>query len=267
MTRKVISLFIVVFLANSVFGQCGYGYRNYSYYRGCGYNYRGCGYRSCDYYDDDYYPVHRTRKVPVAVPVLVPSTVFQYAPATAGLAPTLAPNVGYPSFAAPPVQSVGAYPQQMPQQMPQQQAPSDLDARIEAIINAKLDKLMQQQAPQDSDQQQDDGPPALTPGNGNTEASPVSMQNSDLDTRVANMLAGKTCITCHTQGVKVSGGVTLFSQNANGLTFNPSVSKEVIYNAVKPPPFMPPTAKRDPNHPDAIKGADLQLLKAWKDNR
>ncbi len=186
--------------------------------------------------------------VPVAVPVLVPATVFQYLPA-------VTPSIAVQGAYSQPV--VGGYPQAgyAPQVQAPVQSGNDLEARIEAIINAKLDKILKQQKL--AVEPEDEGPPPLDLGNDDQSKGP------DLLPQVAEMLATKTCVQCHTKGVKVSGSVVLFVKKPDGLYFEPSVTKDRIIAAVKPPPRMPPTARGDPNHVDAIKGSDLQLLYAW----
>jgi hypothetical protein len=179
--------------------------------------------------------VVREVPVPIAVPVLVPATVFQYIPA-------IQPSVAVPVAAAP------AAPVQTPQQ-------PDIDALVKARVEAAL---RERSNPGDSGP-----PPLILPGELTAEqpkAQPAAQ--NDLNGQVANMLAGKSCVNCHTEGDKpVKGNVTLFVKKAAQMFFQPSVDRKKILDSVVPDkegkPQMPPSGQ-------SLAVGELDLLRRWE---
>jgi mono/diheme cytochrome c family protein len=168
---------------------------------------------------------------PIAVPVLVPATVFQYLPA---LQPA--------AVAAVPAQAVAP------------QAPN-----IEQMVQERVDAALRARLGND-----DRGPPPLIlPNDFLSAAPPPPAAPEDLSQRVANMLAGQSCVNCHTagEGRPVKGNVTLFAKKDNQLLFQPSVSKQQLVAAVIP--NAQGKAAMPPNGP-ALTAAELDLLRRWE---
>ena len=198
-----------------------------------------------------YYPTYAekvvVKEVPVAVPILVPATVFQYIPA---IVPT--------ATAVTPVTPVSAVPT-TPVAPTVPTTPSA--AEMEKLITARVDKLVQERLkyimPGDT------GPPPLimnAPANAptpNNVPAPTNNNTGDINMQVAQIL-GNNCAKCHTQGTKTAGGVTLFVKNGEQLFLQPSVSKADIWNTVKPPtPSMPPAGNNQ------LKPEEVSLLQKW----
>lgn len=199
-------------------------------------------YRSC-YSNYSYTPSYNyvTREVftPVAVPVVVPATVFQYLPALQPVTP-VAP------VAIPPVatQVPGVY--NAPAVQGQQPFGTNED-RLVQLIDQRLELAFKRFF---QDQGIDNGPPAI-PG---TPVGNVPPAQSDRWAQAVTLLHNN-CSTCHT-GPGGSGKVQLFAADGS---FAPNVGADVVSNTIRLAK-MPKAAKGDPNHPAAIKGADLVLL-------
>ncbi len=194
---------------------------------------------SCDVsYNDTYVQNYVQDVAVIGLPVYLPVAVFQYLPA---MQPTTAMPVS-----ATPVEN-------------RQVGNSQLD--IEKLVRDRVDTVLRERNAGDS------GPPPLIIAG----ELPVKQQQQpdNLDQQVANMLASKSCVQCHTDDgkSKVKGGVTLFTGNNDQYFFQPSVDKNKLYNAVYGTNgrgfAMPPAAKGDPNHQDALKANDIALLKQW----
>jgi hypothetical protein len=186
---------------------------------------------------------------PIAVPVLVPATVFQYLPA---LQPSVAVAVPSAPVAAAPAAST-------PYTAPGAASAPATTPDLEAIINARVDAALRARSG-------DRGPPALILPSELQSAAPKPQEpapmappatTGTLDQQVANLLASKSCVKCHTaDGVTpVKGSVTLFVKKDTQLFFQPSVSKAKIIAAVSPdatgnvsmPPGGPPLATNETN--------------------
>ena len=153
---------------------------------------------------------------PVAVPVVVPATVFQYLPA-------VAPVVTAP-IAAAPVATAPAVAQ------PQAVNPGIGD--MEKLIEQRVDKAVADRLGRTGP---GDGPPPITFEGQTTAAAPPQQpaQPQGNNDKAQVMQAwvqdlGNSCASCHGAG-KRSGGVALFDANNQ---FAPSVSMEQIAESI-----------------------------------
>lgn len=171
----------------------------------------------------------------IVTPYIVSNTVFQYLPALQ------------------PAPTAAAY--------QQQQQNNDIDRMVRERVDAILRERFG--AP-------DKGPPKLIlPAEYNNTAKdnkPVE----DLTEKVANMLATKSCVRCHTEGVRTAGKISLFTKKSDGLFFQPTATKVEIAKMLRVDPTtgrsqMPPNGDvaTDPNHPEALKQEDRALLQRW----
>lgn len=206
-------------------------------------------------------PVHKEEIiVPIAIPVLVPSTVFQYLPALTNAA-----------YGIPPTPITGIVPGTQGVAVPgapvQDALPGGAD--LERLIAARIDAALR-----DRLRPGDKGPPPLIlpgslpkrldpPALPETPAQqPAAPQAGDLNQQVANMLASESCIRCHSAGDKpVKGNVTLFTKTGQQTMFQPSVSKKQILDAVTPDASG--AAPMPPGGP-ALSASKLDLLKRWQ---
>jgi hypothetical protein len=171
--------------------------------------------------------------VPVAIPVLIPAAVFQYLPAIQPVVPVAAAAPYVPVAAPTTVAAHGVGSQ------------ADLDRlirdRIEAIIREKLN-------------QQDGGPPTLILSGDPAPAAQPAPAAADIQTRALGILS-RGCYTCHTQGVKTQGNVSIFVKTGDQLGFQPNVSKDKLLRAIESGDM--------PKNGHPITGDDLAVLKAY----
>lgn len=158
---------------------------------------------------------------PVAIPVYIPVTVFQYLPPVAAIsaAPVVPVNSTVP---------VTTTTKPVTQAVNQNITAADIDklvsARVDAILRARTNG-------------NDSGPPPLIvseelPKKTETKTTAAT---GDITQQVANILGQQSCINCHTAGAApVKGNVTLFVKKANKLFFQPSVSEKQILAVLQP---------------------------------
>ncbi len=242
---KVFSVLSLLILTSSAYAQnCGNSYNRYypTYYQ--------------SYQAKNYKTVSHVKKIvaPVAIPSLVPATVFQYLPAltpTAQITPVVTNAVS-----APVVNS------QVAGEGVAVRANSNANGvDIDRLVNERVAKILEART-----NNKDSGPPALIlpeelKSKQDARQETKQVPEADLNQKAVQILANK-CSSCHTASVKISGGVTLFSKKEDQLYFQPSVNKQTIWNVLKPPtPSMPPSVKKDAK--SGIIGAELDLIKKW----
>jgi len=155
----------------------------------------------------------------VVTPVLLPAAVFQYLPA---LQPVL------------PVQAVpgGQYEATQPQ----------LGQDIDRIIRERVDAILREKFGT-----VDDGPPALVGGS-------QGLTGQALQDAALSLLANN-CMSCHTQGTKTAGNVTIFTKSGEELFFQPNRSKSALFAEI--------SSGRMPKGKKAITNGDLEVLRQW----
>lgn len=150
------------------------------------------------------------------------------------------------------------YPQTVFQYLPALQPQVQLSNQdIDRLVQAKVDKILKERSFSN-----DSGPPALILRG--------SVDGNDYTQQVADVLANKTCATCHTKNDTnpVRGDVVLFDKKDGQYFFEPNISGEDIFNAVAPQGpgnrvKMPPAAKGDPQSPNALNAQEIDLIRKW----
>lgn len=250
MTRIVVILTCLLLTSNVHADNCGTTIRSYPHVT----------YYSPPIYSHVEKVVYREIPAPIAVPLLVPSSVFQYLPA-------LSPVISIPvSTAAAPVVATPA-PVSPVASSTVNQGQTSID--IERMVNERVERAIRERF--NSVTPGDSGPPPLILPNDFTKApepqvaptTSIDVKDEEVPQRVAQLLANN-CAKCHTAGEKVSGSVTLFVKKDTQLYLQPSIAKNEILKAVAPPTtLMPPDAKGNKDSPAALKGNDLVLLQRW----
>jgi len=185
-------------------------------------------FRSCSYASYNYHVPVIIKEVvaPIAIPLVVPATVFQYLPALQPVTPVI-PIQG--AVYTSPTPGTGSAPLNQ----------ADINRLIDQRVNETLRNIFRNGP---------EGPPAIP-----DEGQPVVNQ-TQLSAQVLAILKNN-CASCHGNG-KTSGNIRLFDVNG---AWAPNVSNDDILDAIRTA-RMPKQAKGDSKSPAAIKGRDLAVL-------